>query len=170
MTVHQMSAGVQEIEGIVHRICDAGDHIELGGAFYEALALPPIELRRAMRALARLEGSSTPDRLHERALLRLRALLQLDAEQARVIARAFDDAFLDLPEGWREQNREAELGAILNGLDGRSFGALAGIMPSLRDRFGEGWLLEQLGASRGTPVAETAAEPTAPVLEPVGAA
>lgn len=170
MTVHQMTAGVQEMERAVHRICDAGDHIEMGEAFYEALALPPIELRRAMRALARLEGSSTPDRLHERALQRLRALMQLDAEQARVIARAFDDAFLDLPDGWQERNREAELGAILNGLDGRSFGALAGIVPSLRDRFGEGWLLEQLAAPQGAPVAEIVAEPTAPVLEPVATA
>ena len=170
MATLEMTAGAREISGTVHRICDAGDHIELGAAFYEALALPPIELRQAMRALARLEGGATPDRLHERALLRLRALLQLDAEQARVIARAFDDAFLDLPEGWRERNREAELGAILNGLDGRSFSALAGIVPSLRDRFDGDWLLEQLATPLGVADAEAGAEPGAPVLELVATA
>ena len=151
MTTDQTTMTAEAISEVVHRICDAPDHIELGAAFYDALALPPIELRRAMRALARLEGGSTPDLLHERALTRLRALFRLDREQARVIARAFDDAFLDLPEGWRERNREAELGAILNGLDGRSFRFLAGVVPSLHDRFDGEWLLDHLDQPQPEP-------------------
>ena len=167
MTAPQTTMAAEEISELVHRICDAPDHIELGSAFYDASALPPIELRRAMRALARLEGSSGPDSQHERALTRLRALLRLDGEQARVIARAFDDAFLDLPEDWREHNREAELGAILNGMDGRGFSALASIIPSLRDRFGAEWLLNQLGGPAIEPAKDLQPER---VPEPVLAA
>lgn len=166
MTTHQTTMNAEAISEVVNRICDAPDHIKLGAAFYDALALPPIELRRAMRALARLEGGSPPDLLHERALTRLRALLRLDREQARVLARAFDDAFLDLPEDWRERNREAELGAILNGLDGRGFRFLAGIVPSLRDRFDGEWLLDHLDQ----PQPESADPQPEPSPEPVLAA
>ena len=40
---------------IVDRIFDAADHLELAAAFYDAQSLPPVDLRRAMRALARVE-------------------------------------------------------------------------------------------------------------------
>lgn len=163
MTAQQISRSSSEpIEqaDLVHRICDAADHIELGGALYDALALAPTELRRALRALARLEGSASPAAQHAMALTRLRGLLQLDDEPARIAARAFDDAFLDLPAGWRSRNREIEFVAILNGLEARSFARLAGILPWLRERAAGSWLLERLpGDGIDVPAPASPAEP-----------
>lgn len=163
MTAQQISRSssepIQQAD-LVHRICDAADHVELGGALYDALALAPTELRRAMRALARLEGGESAEAQHAMALTRLRALLQLDGEPARIVARAFDDAFLDLPAGWRSRNREIELAAILNGLDARGFARLAGILPWLRERAAGSWLLERLPEDGiSVPASARAAEP-----------
>ena len=66
-----------------------------------------------MRALARREGAADMDGRSRAAQLRLRAYLALEVEPARVIARAFDDAFIDLPEDWRERSREVELSVIV---------------------------------------------------------
>lgn len=144
MTTRQISRDSIRQTDVVHRICDAPDHVELAAAFYDALALAPTELRRAMRALARLEGGASAEAQHAMALARLRALLQLDDEPARIVSRAFDDAFLDLPAGWRGRNREIEFAAIVNGLDTRGFARLAGILPWLRERAAGSWLLERL--------------------------
>lgn len=129
---------------IVDRIFDAADHLELAAAFYDAQSLAPIELRRAMRALARREGAAAIDERNSAALLRLRAWLALEIEEARVIARAFDDAFIDLPDGWRERSREIEFSVIINGLHAREFRRLSRILPWLRDSAGAGWLLDHL--------------------------
>ena len=129
---------------IVDRIFDAADHLELASAFYDAQSLAPIDLRRAMRALARREGAAVIDDRNAAALMRLRAWLALDVEEARVIARAFDDAFLDLPAGWRERSREIEFSVIINGLHAREFRQLARILPWLREESSGGWLLDHL--------------------------
>ena len=129
---------------IVDRIFDAADHLELASAFYDAESLAPIDLRRAMRALARREGAASIDDRNAAALLRLRAWLALDVEEARVIARAFDDAFLDLPEGWRERSREIEFSVIVNALHAREFRQLARILPWLREQSSSSWLLDHL--------------------------
>ena len=129
---------------IVHRIFDAADHLELAAAFYDAQSLAPVELRRAMRALARRDGAASIDERTRAAQLRLRAWLALDVEEARVIARAFDDAFLDLPESWRERSREIEFSVIINGLHAREFRQLTRILPWLRDSEGTSWLLDHL--------------------------
>ncbi|MCY3569122.1 MAG: hypothetical protein OXH38_10875 [Chloroflexi bacterium] len=136
--------GAFDLGDLTHRLNDAGDHVELGAALYDATALPPIELRRVMRALARREGAASIDLAHELSVRRLRALLNLDVEDARVAARAFEDAHIDLPREWRERNREIEFSAIKNALHPREFIALTDILPWLRDHDGTQWLLNQL--------------------------
>ena len=133
-----------DLGDLTHRLNDARDHVELGAALYDATALPPVELRRVMRALARREGAASIDLAHELSVRRVRALLTLDVENARVAARAFEDAHIDLPGEWRDRNREIEFGAIKNGLHPREFIALTNILPWLRDHDGVQWLLNQL--------------------------
>ena len=144
MTRTTLDQHLVEASEIIHRSFDAADHLELAAAFYEAEGLAPVELRRVMRALARREGTASIDDRTRAAQLRLRAWLALDVEEARVVARAFDDAFLDLPEGWRERSREIEFSVILNALHAREFHRLARVLPWLRDREAAGWLLDHL--------------------------
>ncbi len=129
---------------LTHRLNDAGDHIQLAAALYDATALPPIELRRVMRALARRQGAASLELAHELAVRRLRAFLRLDVEEARIAARAFVDAHIDLPADWDERNREIEFDVIKNALHMREFAALTKILPWLRDHDALDWLLEQL--------------------------
>lgn len=129
---------------LTHRLNDAGDHIELAAALYDATALPPIELRRVMRAMARREGGASWEEAHELAAKRLRAFLRLDVEDARIAARAFNDAHIDLPDDWRERNCEIEFAVIRNALHVREFVALTHILPWLREQDGAAWLLQRL--------------------------
>ena len=129
---------------LTHRLNDAGDHIQLAAALYDATALPPIELRRVMRALARREGAASLELAHELAVRRLRAFLRLDVEEARIAARAFADAHIDLPADWDERNREIEFAVIKNALHMREFAALTKFLPWLRDHDASDWLLEHL--------------------------
>ena len=133
-----------DLGDLTHRLNDADDHIQLAAALYDATALPPIELRRVMRALARREGAATMDIAHELVARRLRAYVRLNIEEARIAARAFVDAHIDLPTEWGERNREIELNVIKNALHLREFSALTGILPWLRDHHEMGWLLERV--------------------------
>ena len=155
----RISLNTQPAEEIVHRIFDAADHLELASAFYDAESLPPVELRRVMRALARREGAAPIDDRARAAQLRFRAWLALDIEEARVIARAFDDAFIDLPDGWRDRSREIELSVLLNALHLREFQQLARILPWLRDRDGAEWLLNHLPDTPADALADATGQP-----------
>ncbi len=144
MASQTISAARIEPTELIHRIFDAGDHVQLAAAFYDADGLSPIELRRVMRALARREGAADRDSRSRAVQLRLRAYLALEVEEARVAARAFDDAFLDLPADWRERSREVELAVILNALHAREFARLTRVLPWLRERSAGAWLLDRL--------------------------
>ncbi len=133
-----------DLGDLTHRLNDAGDHIELAAALYDATALPPIELRRVMRALARREGAATMEVGHELVARRLRAYLRLDVEEARIAARAFVDAHIDLPAEWGERNRDIEFDVIKNALHLREFSALTEILPWLRDHDAANWLLDHV--------------------------
>ena len=133
-----------DLGDLTHRLNDAGDHIQLAAALYDATALPPIELRRVMRALARREGAASVEVAHELVARRLRAYLKLEVEEARIAARAFVDAHIDLPVEWSERNREIEFDVIKNALHLREFSALAEVLPWLRDHDAADWLLEHL--------------------------
>ncbi len=133
-----------DLGDLTHRLNDAGDHIQLAAALYDATALPPIELRRVMRALARREGAASVEVAHELVARRLRAYLKLEVEEARIAARAFVDAHIDLPAEWSERNREIEFDVIKNALHLREFSALTEVLPWLRDHDAGDWLLEHL--------------------------
>ena len=137
-----------DIGSLTARLNDAGDHIELAAALYDATALPPIELRRVMQTLARREGAAPIETAHELTARRLRALLKLDVEEARIAARAFADAHIDLPDAWQERGREIELSVIKNALHVREFVALTDILPWLRRHESAQWLLERLDQSQ----------------------
>ena len=136
------------------RLNDAVDHLALAAALYDAAALPPVELRRVLRSLARREGAAAPGLAHELAAQRLRALLRLDAETARVMARAYADAFIDLPAEWAARSRELEFSVIKNALHLREFQALTQILPWLRGEESAQWFLSRLEAEE-----DAAAEP-----------
>lgn len=133
-----------DLGDLTHRLNDAGDHVQLAAALYDATALPPIELRRVMRALARREGAASVELAHELVARRLRAYLGLDVEEARIAARAFVDAHIDLPAEWVERNREIEFDVIKNALHMREFSALTDVLPWLRDRDAADWLLQHV--------------------------
>lgn len=151
-----------DLGDLTHRLNDSADHVELATVLYDATALPPIELRRVMRAMARREGGATIEQAHELAARRLRAYLKLDVENARIAARAFADAHIDLPESWRERNREVEFAVIRNALHAREFIALTRVLPWLTDYESADWLLERVPEGD---VSEIAAEASgAPIL------
>jgi hypothetical protein len=133
-----------DLGNLPHRLNDADDHIQLSAALYDATALPPIELRRVMRAMARREGAASAAVVHELVVRRLRAYLRLDVEEARIAARAFADAHLDLPSDWTERNRQIEFDVIKKALHVREFARLTNILPWLRDQDGASWLLNHL--------------------------
>ena len=147
-----------DLGDLTHRLNDATDHLELAAALYDAAALPPIELRRVMRAVARREGGAGRDAAHELAARRLRAFLQLDVEDARVAARAFADAHIDLPDEWRKRNREIEFDVIKNALHMREFIALTDILPWLKDHEGVDWLVNYLPEGDAADLAFEASE------------
>ncbi|MYE05632.1 MAG: hypothetical protein F4Y04_00130 [Chloroflexi bacterium] len=150
-----------DLGDLTHRLNDAADHVQLANALYDATALPPIELRRVMRALARREGAATVEVAHEVAVRRLRAYLQLDVEEARIAARAFVDAHIDLPVEWRERNREIEFDVIKNALHLREFSALTKILPWLRDHQAADWLLQHVPEGDGAEIfAEASGAPS----------
>jgi len=133
-----------DLGDLTHRLNDAADHMQLAAALYDATALPPVELRRVMRALARREGAASVADAHELAARRLRAYLRLDVEEARIAARAFADAHVDLPSEWAERSRQIEFAVIKNALHLREFFALTEILPWLRENDAANWLLERL--------------------------
>ncbi|MCY3734376.1 MAG: hypothetical protein OXG42_08860 [Chloroflexi bacterium] len=133
-----------DLGDLTHRLNDASDHLQLAPTLYDATALPPIELRRVMRAMARREGAASWESAHELVVRRLRAFLQLNMEDARVAARAFADAHIDLPHEWRERSREVEFDVIKNALHMREFIALTHILPWLKDEDAGDWLADHL--------------------------
>ncbi len=153
-----------ELAGLADRINSAGDHLELAAALDDATALPPVELRRVMRTLARREGGASIHTAHELAARRLRAMLQLDVEAARVIARAFSDAFVDLPDRWQERNREIDLSVIKNALHAREFLALTEMLPQLNQAESASWLQARLDSERAADASPTS-EPTQALIE-----
>ena len=139
-----------DLDDLRHRLNDASNHIELAATLYDATTLPPIELRRVMRAMARREGGAPWHVAHELVVRRLRAFLQLSVEDARVAARAFADAHIDLPEEWRERNREIEFDVIKNALHMREFLALTDILPWLKEHDVADWLVDHLPDAEAT--------------------
>ncbi len=122
---------------------------------YEAmLALRTDELRhRAARELAAEARLSDLDR-RQAAHGRLTAWLALDAEDARILARAYDEAAATLDREAARARFEAERDAILHGLRFDEFTRLVEFVPWLRSHLGVS-LMGQAArdASDGAPLA-----------------
>lgn len=104
---------------------------------YEAmLALRTEELRdRAARELA--AEARLPETERRRAAhRRLSAWLELDAEDARILARAYDEASAALDREAARARFEAERDAILHGLRFDQFTRLVEFVPWLRSHLG----------------------------------
>ena len=104
--------------------------------YYELLGLDIATLERELLAEIQ-EEHEQPERQRTVAVLsRLSAWLELDIEQARILADTWDRVLLSLSEGIRQQARDAERAAVLNGMSFADFERLAAILPWAREEAG----------------------------------
>lgn len=111
--------------------------------YEEFLALPTDELRERAAEEIRAELGLSEDRQREAIHTRLAAWLEMDPEDARILARVWDDAAFELPADDTRRRFEAECDAILHGFRFEDFTRLADLMPWVQSRYG----LEVFGAS-----------------------
>ena len=114
----------------------------LAERFYHLLDRSDLEIERALRDFVQVEDELPEARRYEAALARLRAWLQLDAEDARIIAGAYERAVQSFPEQFEQRRIDAERAAVLNGMTFAEFCELAPLLPWLRDTSGLEQLLE----------------------------
>src|SRR5690606_38855243 len=88
----------------------------LAERFYHMLALPSDRLEASLRQMIQAEHELPDAARYPAVLERLRAWLDLDAEDARIIARAWDQAIATFPDAYASRGIEAERAVILNGL------------------------------------------------------
>lgn len=104
--------------------------------YQEWLALPTDELRRVVATELADEAALDPQERRRAALRRLTAWLELDAEDARILARVHDEAAAALPAEAARARYEAERDAILHGLSFAEFTRLVEMVPWLRSSLG----------------------------------
>jgi hypothetical protein len=105
-------------------------------AFSAMLALRPEDLRREALQELRREAGMSVDARRSAAHRRLTAWLELDPEDARILARAFDEASAVLDRESARARYEAERDAIFHGLRFDQFTRLVELVPWLRSRLG----------------------------------
>jgi hypothetical protein len=105
---------------------------ELVDRYHHLLTRPDTELRDGLARMIRAEQALPEADLHAAAHARLKTWLALDREDARIIARAFDEAMERCSKEQQERRFTAERAAIMNGLRFAEFRALCGIVPWLR--------------------------------------
>lgn len=101
--------------------------------YYDLLALNASDLERALVAEIEREHAQPEAERYRLALARLTAWLELDHEDARILAAAWERALEAQGESVRRGAVESERGAILNGMSFESFQRLSRILPWLRD-------------------------------------
>lgn len=106
--------------------------LSLAEQLHELLALPEAALEHAMAARILRENDLDEDARHRATYERFRAWLELDPEDARVIARAFERADSRLDSAVRERRIETERAVILNGLSVRQVRSLTPLIDWLR--------------------------------------
>lgn len=100
--------------------------------YHHLLTRPDGELCDALATMIRAEQALPEADRYAVTFARLRAWLAMDREDARIIARTFDEAMERFSEEQREQRVATERAVILNGLRFAEFRALCGIVPWLR--------------------------------------
>jgi len=106
-------------------------HTELRNRYHDLLALAPATLAERARRELLAEGLLPHDQRREAVYRRLCAWLDLDSEDARIIANAYDRAGATLPETLARRRMEDERDAMVNGLTFDEFRRLADILPWL---------------------------------------
>ncbi len=104
--------------------------------YEEYLALPTADLRDRAAEEIRAELALTSDRQREAIHTRLSAWLELDPEDARIIARVWDEAAAQLPAEQALRRFEAECDAMLHGFAFEGFTRLAKFMPWVSSHYG----------------------------------
>ena len=97
----------------------------LADEYFELLGLPGEALERELATIARHECELPEPMRYEAARTRLRAWLELDREERRIIGRSFTRAVEQLSHAERAALAEAERGAVTNGMSFREFRELA---------------------------------------------
>jgi hypothetical protein len=120
-------------EGAVERIAPHRIDRE---RYEQWLLLPTDELERVARREIERELSLSEDGLREAAYRRLTTWLDMDREDARILARVWDEAATVLPVDQARRRMEAEGDAALRGLTFREFTRLAGLVPWMNSHFG----------------------------------
>jgi hypothetical protein len=105
----------------------------LADQFYDLLALSTRHLDRALERFV-ADEHDLPDAARHKAIRdRLGAWLELDDEDARILAAAFERATNAFPPEYRTQRIETERAVIMNALTFDDFLRLVSILPWLRD-------------------------------------
>lgn len=112
-------------------------HSEVERQRYEdLLALPTATLRERAAQEIRAELSPPRDIQREAIHARLTAWLDLAPEDARILARTWDEAAAGLPDDDARRRFEAERDSMLHGFRFQDFIRFAEFMPWLRSEFG----------------------------------
>jgi hypothetical protein len=104
----------------------------LADQLHDLLALPEAALEHAMAERIRREDEMDEDARHRSTAERLHAWLELDPEEARIIARVFERASARLDSQVQARRIETERAVILNGMRFGEFRALAPLIGWLR--------------------------------------
>lgn len=97
--------------------------------YEELLALPTADLRVRAADAIRAELALDDDRQREAVHTRLSAWLELDPEDARIIARVWDEAAGSLSPEESRRRLQAETDAMLHGFNFEDFTRLASLAP-----------------------------------------
>jgi hypothetical protein len=105
----------------------------LADRFYDLLALSTRELDRSLEQFVAQEHELEEPARHIAVRDRLRAWLDLDDEDARIIAGAYERASAGFPPAYHARRVETERAVIMNAFTFDEFLRLASILPWLRD-------------------------------------
>ncbi len=122
-TAHSTEASTPVLGARVRELIDRYDLL---------LNRPDDEMRDALGQMIRAEFALPEQDRLEFTYSRLRAWLTLDGEDARIIARAFEEAMARCSTAQQQLRLAAERSAMMNGLRFSEFRALCGIVPWLR--------------------------------------
>jgi hypothetical protein len=99
---------------------------------YALLTLPDGGLEQALSRVIQTEHELAAPGRYEATLNRLRAWLELDPEDQRVVANAYERATAELPAAYADSREEAERAVILNACTFAEFRRLAELLSWLR--------------------------------------
>ncbi|MGE0227510.1 MAG: hypothetical protein AB7I38_03810 [Dehalococcoidia bacterium] len=100
--------------------------------YYGYLSLSDAQMHTEFRGIIRAEHELPEPLRYECALARLQAWLALTPEDARILARAYEQALASFPEAWVADARDVERGVLLNAFSFDEFRELSSVLPWLQ--------------------------------------